>query len=93
MLNDQRPKFVCHKCDKGCQFVNHFGVTQKCTDNPTITDIVREVSRDVIGEKDVSRKRLWHDCAGLNAADNISNSSKCPKIQSLLDEIFNDNST
>ena len=83
MLNHQRPKVVCH-------LANHFGVTQKCADNPTIKDLVREVSSNDIGEQDVPRERLWDDCAGLNAADMTSKPSKKPKIQSLLDEIIND---
>ena len=62
-------------------------------DNPTIKYLVREVSSNDIGEKDVPRKRLWDDCAGLNAADKTSKPSKSPKIRSLLHEIINDNST
>ena len=78
-----------------CHLANHFGVTQKCADYPTIKDLVREVSSNDIGEQDVPRKRLWDDCAGLNAAvDKTSKLSKSSKIQSLLlDEIINDNST
>ena len=56
-------------------------------------DLVREVSSNDIIEQDVPIKRLWDDCAGLNAADKTSKPFKSPKIQSLLDEIINDNSS
>ena len=37
---------------------------------------------------------MWHACAGLNSAtDKTSKPSKSSKIQSLLHEIINDNST
>ena len=47
-----------------------------------------------IREQYVPRKRLWDDCARLNAAaaEKTSKPSKSPKIQSLLDEIINDSS-
>ena len=47
-----------------------------------------------IGEQDVPRKRLLNDSAELNAAaSKTSKPIKNPKIQSLLDEIINDNSS
>ena len=94
MLNHHQPRFVCHKCDKGLS--SHQSLwchTQKYADNPTIKDFVREVSSNDIGVQDFPRKRLWDDCAGLNAAYQISKPFKSPKIQSLLDEIINDNLT
>ena len=52
------------------------------------------ISSNDIDEKNVHRKRLWDDCAGLNAAaDKTRNPSKNPKIQSLSDEIINNGST
>ena len=44
-----------------------------------------------IGEQDVPRKRLWDNCAGLNAA--TDKTSKNPRIQALINEIINDGST
>ena len=42
-------------------------------------------------EQDVRRKRLWDDCAGLNAG--TDKTSINPKIHALIDEIINDGST
>ena len=58
---------------------------------PACDDIIHfDSDENDIREQDVPRKRLWDDCAGLNAADKTSKPSKNPKIQSLLGEIIND---
>ena len=47
-----------------------------------------------IGEQDVPRKQLLNDSAEINAAaDKTSKPIKNPRIQSLPDEIINDNSS
>ena len=68
-----------------------WGHTQKCVDNPTLKDHVREVSSNDTREQDVPSKRWWDDCAELNAAtDKTCKPPKNPRIQSLLDEVIND---
>ena len=85
--------YSCDRCGSG--FTRRFNLTRhkdsRCKPIAVIRGLVREVSSNDIGEQDVPRKRLWDNCAGLNAA--TDKTSKNPKIGALVDEIINDGST
>ena len=79
---------------RGCQLANHFGVTLRNVQIIQPSKITLEKFQVMISESRMFQENDgWDDCAGLNAADKTSKPSKSPKIQSLLDEIINDNSS
>ena len=85
--------YSCDQCES--RFTRIFNLTRhkdsRCKPITVIKGLVREVYINDIGEQDVPRKRLWDNCAGLNAA--ADKTSKNPKIRDLIDEIINDGST
>ena len=58
-----------------------------CKPIAVIKGLVREVSSNDIGEQDVPRKRLWDNCAGLDAATDQTSTN--PKIRALINKIIN----